>query len=84
MERQPVSSSQIRSIGYDAPAQVLEIEFIRKGAPDSEPGAVYQYFDVPDGAHKEFINADSIGRHFGKFFKGVYRYARVDAVSVEL
>ena len=38
MIRQPVSSSNIRSIGYDSESNTLEIEF--------HSGGVYQYFGV--------------------------------------
>lgn len=38
MIRQPVSSSNIRSIGYDSKSNTLEIEF--------HSGGVYQYFGV--------------------------------------
>ena len=44
MERTPVTSTDILSIGYDTDNQTLEIEFIR--------GAVYQYSDVPPGARQ--------------------------------
>ena len=37
MIRQPVSSSNIRSIGYDSMSSTLEIEF--------HSGGVYQYFN---------------------------------------
>ena len=39
MERKNVVSSNIKSIGYDESAMVLEVEF--------NNGAVYQYYNVP-------------------------------------
>ncbi len=39
MQREPVQSSNIRSVGYDLDEQLLEIEF--------ENGNIYQYFAVP-------------------------------------
>ena len=68
MNRQKVESSQIVSVGYDADTKVLEIEF--KG------GSVYQYFDVPSERYTEMLTAESVGKYFGKFIKGVYRYEK--------
>ena len=39
VERQPVSSSTIASVGYDGSSETLEIEFHKTG--------LYQYFNVP-------------------------------------
>jgi len=39
MKRQPVESSNLASVGYDAARQILEIEF--------NHGGIYQYYDVP-------------------------------------
>jgi hypothetical protein len=41
MLRTPVSSSALRSVGYDPQTQTLEIEF--------NSAEVYQYFNVPLG-----------------------------------
>ena len=40
MIRDPVSSSNIASIGYDSDSETLEIEFTN--------GSIYQYFNLPD------------------------------------
>ena len=40
MNRKPVRSSNISSIGYDSESKTLEIEF--------HSGGVYQYFNVPE------------------------------------
>jgi hypothetical protein len=42
MDRTPVSSSNLSSVGYDPDEQILEIEF--------NGGRVYQYYDVPPSA----------------------------------
>ena len=39
MNRTPVNSSNVSSVGYDPTSLTLEVEF--------HGGAVYQYFDVP-------------------------------------
>ena len=54
--RNPVESSNIASVGYDAENRILEIEF--------NHGAVYQYFDVPKEEHEALINASAIGSYF--------------------
>jgi hypothetical protein len=69
MNRQPVTSSNIASIGYDADSQTLEIEFLN--------GGVYQYFDVPQHVHQELMNASSHGQYLAQNIKGAYRYSKV-------
>ncbi|MDD4687709.1 MAG: KTSC domain-containing protein [Candidatus Cloacimonetes bacterium] len=65
MVRQQVSSSCIRSIGYDAMKSILEIEFVS--------GSVYRYFGVPQKIHHELIDASSHGTYFNAEIKDVYR-----------
>lgn len=69
MERKPVSSSNISSIGYDKDSSTLEIEF--------HSNAVYQYFDVPPNVYKELMEAGSKGQYFAQHIKGHYRYVKV-------
>lgn len=69
MNRQPVSSSNIASIGYDVNSQTLEIEFLN--------GGVYQYFDVPQHVYGELMSAGSHGQYLAHNIKGVYRYSKV-------
>jgi hypothetical protein len=52
-----VDSSLIRSVGYDLPNSVLEIEFV-------ERGRVYHYFDVPLSVYSELMAAGSKGAYF--------------------
>jgi hypothetical protein len=61
MERTPVSSSNIVSIGYDQSTQTLEVEFMK--------GAVYQYSGVPSEEFEAFMGADSKGTHFHAHIK---------------
>lgn len=68
MERQPVSSSNISSIGYDQNTNVLEIEFIA--------GTIYQYFDVPEYVWRGLMEAASHGSFFTQHIKNVYSYTR--------
>lgn len=69
MNRTPVQSSNIASIGYDEGEKVLEVEF--------HSGAVYQYEDVPPEVHGDFMNASSAGRFFSENIRGIYLGARV-------
>ncbi|WP_010578759.1 KTSC domain-containing protein [Leptospira alexanderi] len=69
MKRDSVSSSNIRSIGYDAESQTLEIEFLN--------GGIYQYFDVPNSIFDGLMGAPSHGEYLAANVKGTYRYSKV-------
>jgi len=64
MERKPVTSSNIASVGYDETTQTLEVEFTNGGA--------YQYFGVPKETFTSFYDAQSLGHYFHNFIKGQY------------
>ena len=67
MNRTPVDSSMIASIGYDPKTKTLEIEFASKKNP-----AVWQYKGVPSGEHSALMSAHSKGKYFLANIKGVY------------
>lgn len=69
MNRTPVSSSNVVSVGYDPNTLTLEVEF--KG------NSVYQYFDVPEAVYQELMQASSIGQYLNANIKQSYRYAKV-------
>jgi len=69
MNRTPVSSSNIASIGYDLTTQTLEAEF--------HNGNIYQYFDVPQHIYDGLLTASSKGQYLNQNIKLVYRYAKV-------
>ncbi len=69
MNRIPVNSSNIASVGYDLETQTMEVEFTN--------GNIYQYFDVPLLIYEELINAESPGKFLNVQVKGIYRYARL-------
>ena len=56
MERKRVNASTIRSVGYDAGRQVLEIEF--------SGGSIVQYSGVSPEIHRRFMSAPSPGSFF--------------------
>jgi hypothetical protein len=70
MNRTPVASSDLRSVGYDAGRCLLEIEFVS--------GTVYQYSAVPESVFNGLMTAASKGRYFNQVIrKGPYPYVRV-------
>lgn len=69
MIRQPVSSSNIHSIGYDPESRTLEIEF--------HGGGVYQYLGVPESVHNGLMRASSHGSYFHRHIKDSYRWIKI-------
>jgi len=70
MYRTPVTSSNIRSIGYDSQLSVLEVEF--------NSGDIYQYFDVSENLYKQFLNTSSRGQFLNDYIRYNYRYQKVN------
>ena len=56
MDRKRVNASNIRSVGYDAAKQLLEIEF--------SSGSVVQYSGVSPELHRRFMGAPSPGSFY--------------------
>ncbi|MFJ5446993.1 KTSC domain-containing protein [Methylobacillus methanolivorans] len=69
MDRTPVASSNIGSIGYDPESSTLEIEFLN--------GSIYQYFDVNENVYTDLISAGSVGQYFSANIRGIYRFSRI-------
>jgi hypothetical protein len=68
--RDPVTSSAIVSVGYDAESRTLEIEFTS--------GRVYQFFDVPESVAQALRAAPSQGAFFNLFVRnGGYDFKQV-------
>lgn len=51
MNRTPVSSSNLKSVGYDESSKTLEVEFLN--------GTVYQYSGVPASVYQGLMSASS-------------------------
>ena len=66
---QPVTSSQIESIGYVPEASQLYVKF--------KTGATYAYKGVSQEAFNEFLSAESVGSHFGKNIRGAFEYSKL-------
>lgn len=69
MNRTPVSSSNIASIGYDPTSYTLEVEF--------HNGLIYRYFDVPKSVFDALMSAASHGQYFNSHIKERYRSVKV-------
>lgn len=69
IRRVEVSSSFIRSIGYDESSRVLEVEMLA--------GSVYRYFDVPVDVYSAFLSASSKGTFLNKHVKPRFRFKRI-------
>ena len=69
MDRVPVESSNLASVGFDPKKSVLEIQF--------NSGSIYQYFGVPQAVHTGLMAADSHGQFFHKFIRNIYQYSRI-------
>lgn len=69
MERIPVSSSSIESVGYDSNSATLEVEF--------KNGGVYQYYEVPDHTYDEFVSSDSLGKYLHYSIKNAYAFSKM-------
>ena len=69
MDRIPVSSSNIASIGYDENQMVLEVEFLNS--------RIYHYEGVPEYVFNDFLNSGSKGSFFYSNIRNTYPYSRV-------
>lgn len=67
MNRTPVRSSNIASVGYEN--GTLEIAFVDSG--------VYQYFNVPEHVYQGLMSAASKGRYFHDRIKDRYQTRKV-------
>jgi len=61
MDRTPVDSTTLASVGYDPVASLLELEF--------HSGAIYRYLPVPASLYRNLLAADSKGRFFNHFIR---------------
>jgi hypothetical protein len=68
IERQPVVSSDVASIGYDSATQTLEIEFKATG--------VYRYFSVPADIYESLLATPSPGKFFLANIKGKFAWEK--------
>lgn len=70
IRRWPVSSSALRSVGYDAQTWTLEVEF--------ESGEVYRYLEVDPLDVEAMLRADSMGAYLNEEIKPNYAAEHVE------
>lgn len=61
MNRRPVQSSHIQSVGYDPVSRKLEVEF--------SAGDIYEYANVTVSEYAGLISAKSVGTYFDQRIK---------------
>jgi len=69
MDRKPVKSSNVTSVGFDPATKTMEIEF--------KDGSVYHYHGVEPDTHSGLLSAKSIGKYVHANIKGQYRHSKI-------
>lgn len=69
MERVPLTSSNLKEVGFDPTSRTLEVLFT--------DGGIYQYFDVPRSIYDGLLAAPSPGKFFHDQIRKVFRFIRV-------
>lgn len=69
MERNPLTSSMVLSIGYEEASQTLEVEF--------KSGLIYQYYNVPAVVYEQLLTAESAGTFINTQVKPNFPFSRV-------
>jgi hypothetical protein len=69
MDRKKVNSSGLRSVGYDASSQTLEVEL--------SDGSIWQYSSVPAETQRRFIAAPSMISYYRDNIEEDYSRRRV-------
>lgn len=69
MDRQPVNSTNLASVGYNPSSETLEVEFKNQ--------SVYEYYNVPQFMFDQLIQASSPGTFFNTNIKNAYACSRV-------
>lgn len=64
MQREPVELRSLRSIGYDAADQTLEVEF--------RSGGIYRYMGVPPAVYTALCHNASLGSYFARNIRNSY------------
>ena len=69
MDRVPVKSSNVTSVGYEPRTKTMAVEF--------KDGSVYHYHDVEPDTHQGLISAKSIGKYVHANVKGKYKHSKI-------
>ena len=70
MERQPVKSTNVKSIGYNAEEKTLEVEF--------QSGGIYQYAGVQPEMYADLLKAESVGRFVSQVVRAGRKGLRIE------
>ena len=70
MNRIPVKSRSIVSLGYDSTTHVLEIEFTKK--------EIFQYINIPQTVYAGLFQSSAKEDYFASFIKNRYYFFRAN------
>lgn len=73
MEREPVQSKALASIGHDPESEVLEIEF--------RSGRIYRYRGVSAQLHAWLMRSPDKGGLFNRLIEGQFEFERIDHIK---
>lgn len=84
MDRTPVTSHVLMSIGYDPATRTLQVEFPRRQKEAAR--AVYNYHDVPPERFQELIEGKpkdpeskpSVGSYFLRMIRPNYKFTKIE------
>lgn len=68
LQRNPVISSNLKSVGYDSNTSTLEIEF---------HSGLYEYYNVPQSIYNGLMDAPSKGSYFHQNIKDVFKFKKL-------
>jgi hypothetical protein len=68
-EWQPLASSNLSAVRYNADERVLEVEFTS--------GTQYSYADVGPETYKDLLSADSHGKFFHAHIRSSFSYEKI-------
>ena len=69
LRRQPVRSSNLASVGYDALSGTLDVGF--------RSGSVYRHYRVPESLHRGLMGASSKGGYYALHLRNRYGCRRI-------
>ena len=71
MNRIPVKSSNIKSIGHDPDTGIMHVEF--------SSGDIYEYAGITAQEHRMLLTANSVGTHFHQNIRGKKTGRKIDS-----
>lgn len=74
MDRRPVQSSNVSSVGWEPSEENSEFGTLEVGF---KTGHVYQYAQVPEYVYHELVGAGSVGRYLNQEVIGTYDDTRI-------